>query len=235
MPSSGTCTATRHGTLTAYNAHRCRCETARHLHARDEKQRRYDAAKGFRRSVPAVGTVRRLQALAWMGWPAYVLAPMAGYRSGEALLNLHRRQWVCSATARRVSDLYDALSMRPGPSETTRRRARARGWVSPLCWDDEVIDDPAASPTTARMRRERSARSARNTDEPDPVAVERALGGERVPLSKAERAEVVRRVVERGQGVARVCQLLPVSNATAQRLVNDARRETRVSSAKVAS
>jgi hypothetical protein len=36
--------------------------------------------------------------------------------------------------------------MRPGISARAKGIARKYGWVSPLAWDDDNIDDPAATP-----------------------------------------------------------------------------------------
>lgn len=48
------------------------------------------------------------------------------------------------------SAAYDVLWMRPGPSSQARALAARRGWVGPLAWDDEVIDDSAARPQGVR-------------------------------------------------------------------------------------
>lgn len=204
------CEAPAHDGERAYNAHRCRCPAARDAHARDEKRRRYDAARGIYRSLPAVGTVRRLQALAAVGWPAYELAARLGHTSGESLLNITRRERVERRTAEKITALYDELSMLPGPSPTTRRRAAAKGWPPPLAWPDESIDNPAATPQPWLVEA---------AVEPDPIAVERVLAGEQLPLWPADRLEIARRIVQRGGGSAEISQVLRMNGTYARRLV----------------
>ena len=51
-----------------------------------------------------------------------------------------------AATARKVADLYDQLWDQPGNRAKSINLARARGWALPLAWDDDEIDDPAATP-----------------------------------------------------------------------------------------
>lgn len=36
--------------------------------------------------------------------------------------------------------------MRPGPSQVARRLALRKGWATAAAWDEEAIDDPAATP-----------------------------------------------------------------------------------------
>ena len=58
---------------------------------------------------------------------------------------------VAPATARAVEDLYDRAWQGPRrPSTASRRRAVTAGWAPPLAWDDDTIDDPAASPAGVR-------------------------------------------------------------------------------------
>lgn len=104
--------------------------------------------------VPGIGTARRIQALVAIGWPLPELAA----RLGWTLANLCdravcRRPCVAVRNARLVADLYDRLSMTPptGPqADRARVRARRRGWVPPLAWDDDTIDDLRATPRGTR-------------------------------------------------------------------------------------
>jgi len=96
--------------------------------------------------VDATGTIRRLRALAAMGWPMKQLAAMSGVAMPTiSYLMHHRRATVYSRTAAKVAALYDELSMKEGNSQRSRLRARRHGWAPPLAWDDETIDDPNAS------------------------------------------------------------------------------------------
>lgn len=94
--------------------------------------------------VPRVGAVRRLQGLQVMGWPLRQISPghysMIAELSSSPRLSMRRRNFDLVRAA------YDEKSMVPGPSRSTRLRAAAQGFVPPLAWDDECIDDPAAVP-----------------------------------------------------------------------------------------
>lgn len=100
--------------------------------------------------VDSVGTVRRLQALAALGWSCGALAERLGTTS-RALQPVvaGRTKHVKAQRARAVRDLYDALSMTVGQSARTVTAARRNGWVAPLAWDDDTIDDPAALPDSS--------------------------------------------------------------------------------------
>ena len=100
----------------------------------------YDQACG---NVPNVGAVRRVQALMALGWRKADLEA-EGVPSGQ--LVTRSRDLINVQGWRQVRDVYDRLSMTPGPSQTTRDRAAARGYFPPLAWDDETIDDPRATP-----------------------------------------------------------------------------------------
>lgn len=129
---------------------RVKPETARRLLAvRPSLDVMLDGAR-----VDATGTHRRLQALACLGWSDARLGARLGLDSGNYGTMLRQRE-VSAARARDVARLYDEL-WRSGPPETdhrtrqsasrARNRARANGWAPPMAWDDDAIDDPAATP-----------------------------------------------------------------------------------------
>jgi len=95
--------------------------------------------------VPATGTVRRLQALAALGWDPTVLAACAGL----AWAVVRRVQVVAAGSALLVARAYDRLSMTPAPAGPGAARVAASAarhrWAPPLAWDDEDLDDPAAT------------------------------------------------------------------------------------------
>lgn len=109
------------------------------------------AADGY---VLAVGSQRRLQALAWAGWPNSYIGPrvalhrdyMSRLMCGKAGLR------VTAETARRIRAVFAELwnadpvaaGVAPGKSSQVRTVSARKGWVSALAWDD--IDDPAAVP-----------------------------------------------------------------------------------------
>jgi hypothetical protein len=60
------------------------------------------------------------------------------------------KETVWRETAEKITAIYDELAMLP-PEDTwlarrTANLARANGYVVPLCWDDEVIDNPYGLP-----------------------------------------------------------------------------------------
>jgi hypothetical protein len=101
--------------------------------------------------VPAVGTTRRIHGLARMGWTAAAVGAHLGI-TGKAVSLITTRTRVTAETATRIEAVHRDLAMRPGPSDTSRRRAAARGWAPPLAWDDDTIDDPWAVPNFGDAR-----------------------------------------------------------------------------------
>ena len=92
------------------------------------------------RSGDSAGTRRRVQALAWMGWPCSEVAYRAGTtRSSLATLILPDRR-ISFALARRVAAVYEELCMTFGPSKVAAGKARQLGFVPPLGWDEDLID-----------------------------------------------------------------------------------------------
>ena len=104
------------------------------------------------RGVSSVGLRRRMQALAWMGWPAREVAARTGIpRATLQTLALRTRQ-PSVRLHRRVVAVYEQLAHLPGPSQVAAGKARASGFAPPLAWDDDTIDDPRARPNGVRPR-----------------------------------------------------------------------------------
>lgn len=103
--------------------------------------------------VDATGTRRRLQALAVMGHSARVLAERLGNADHSGVLDIQSGKvaTVRRRTAQAVATLYDELWDVPG---TARPRAAAlrRGWLPPLAWDEDTIDDPHVTPDPRLLR-----------------------------------------------------------------------------------
>jgi hypothetical protein len=103
--------------------------------------------------IPALGTVRRIRALAALGhslvrqaaelgWDIRNLCALAGSVDGRVKVS----------TARLVAALYERWHMTPATargSVTARNRARRLGWAPPMAWDD--IDDPDEQPRGVRV------------------------------------------------------------------------------------
>ena len=179
------CSASKHGTSSAYDWWRCRCPDAREAWRLYRKRLRHGRQPAAH--VPAVGTVRRLRALVAGGYTWTMLGARLGVTVQRVRqLALSDAMSVHRDTARKVGDLYEALSAVPGGSGYALKVAARYRWVPPFAWDDDALDDPAGVPAVA-------------PDGPvvDVVAVERALEGERLRLTAEERHLAVHRAVQR--------------------------------------
>lgn len=111
--------------------------------------------QGARR--PALGSIRRVDALRALGFPKRVLFEYLGMSSHQNLpcTNPSRPFWdeVFFATHEAIRAMYEALRDED-PYEyaevksvtQAKRRAAALRLPSPSCWDDDTIDDPEAIP-----------------------------------------------------------------------------------------
>lgn len=138
-----------------------------------------EATAGHRTSI---GTRRRLRALAVQGWTLKELHQRTGLpqntmsvtQAGDTLM-------VTSHLWRGVRDVYDVLAEIEGPSRPGRARARNKGWLGPIWWDNPDTDP---DPTEA------------DASDVDEVAVLRILDGDGsvAPLmTPAERREATAR------------------------------------------
>jgi hypothetical protein len=93
--------------------------------------------------IPAVGSIRRVQALAAMGWPQVEIAARIGVDQ-RGLSHMLRQQFVTGKTAQKIRRVFDELHMTPGPSRRTMLVARNWGYVTSMAWDD--MDDPDEKP-----------------------------------------------------------------------------------------
>lgn len=125
--------------------------TTRALRTSAEKIRAVPAdplvAGGPDLKVPAVGAVRRLQALGAIG---YTMVDLAG-RLGVDRINIDRYlrgRWrrMPHKFHADVCALYEQLWNRPVDNHRAKSMASAKGWAPPMAWDDDTIDDPSAVP-----------------------------------------------------------------------------------------
>lgn len=134
-------------------ADRVRPDTARKLLAVQADQ----LAEGA--YIDATGSTRRLQALVAIGHTQTSLAQRIDWTVANLnQITLGRRDQVTVATAQLIAALYDELSMTPGTSARARTTAAKHGWVTPLAWDDDSIDDADAQPIGAQQPRQRTRR-----------------------------------------------------------------------------
>ncbi|HEY3559629.1 MAG TPA: hypothetical protein VGL05_19305 [Kribbella sp.] len=153
--------------------------------------------------VSAVGSRRRVQALVAVGYGLERIEPyLSGYgRTNLRMLANGDRGWITSDVAQRIKAAYEELSMRQPAAPTrqhqagitkSRNRARALGWVSPLAWDDDTIDDPNARPVGVIT-------AAWDPAGCDDARIERRINGDRtIRLHRGESVEVVRRMLADG-------------------------------------
>lgn len=165
------------------------------------------------RSIPALGTLRRIQALASAGWSLSKIAARLGM-TGANLATLLQRDHVQVSTWRAVRELFDELWDQEPPRESwhdrsaytrTVRFAKARRWLPALAWDDPDTD---VEPPTIEDGDELI----------DDMAVELALMGERPRLTPAERREAVRRLHAERWSDGRVAEQLGITDKTVLRI-----------------
>lgn len=107
----------------------------------------HDPIVAENRYIDPTGTIRRLQALAAIGYSARNLSRRCGHNDtyfGPMLAG--KRTFITARLARKVDALFQDLQHTPGPDKRTRTKALELGWPPPLAWDEETIDDPAAQP-----------------------------------------------------------------------------------------
>lgn len=185
----------RHGANAGYVAG-CRERCCRDAAARYQRGIEWDHLNGRRRTVPIVGAERRIEALQALGWSLEELSIRAGKSRAwlHVTINANRSGMIYRRNHDLIAALYDELSMTlPNTRFAARERNRARrkGFRPPLAWDEDNIDNPDARPRGA-------ANGKRKTDV-DPVAVERAMAGDRIQLTRDERYEVVARLRNMGR------------------------------------
>lgn len=197
----------RHGTRPGYYAHRkvgeTACNPCKAAAAKAEQNRQLSLMRGINGRLDPTGTRRRLQALAWLGYGWKELAEHIGAQENMVIRWARRDapgSYVFRDTAAKVADVYERLSMRPAPTDTTaqkntaaraRNRARRNGWLPPLAWDN--IDNPNERPDL------RSNSHVHETA--DPSIVERFIrhSDHSLDCNPAERMEIIRRWVNSGR------------------------------------
>lgn len=105
--------------------------------------------------VRNVGTARRIQALVARGWSMSKIGLRLGITPTNMTPVANGTRDVTAATAKAVAELYDELWNTEPPHHEHRDKiaysravthAKRLGWAPPLAWDDDTIDDPAATP-----------------------------------------------------------------------------------------
>ncbi|MGX1254113.1 hypothetical protein RKD48_006624 [Streptomyces ambofaciens] len=104
--------------------------------------------------IDATGTMRRLQALSYVGHSYTAICKAAGTCTNRIVSIANGRQpTVRRHLAERIAAAYPQLAFSPPPKNkhTTRTRnvARQKGWRGPLAWDD--IDNPSERPDAEQV------------------------------------------------------------------------------------
>jgi transcriptional regulator with XRE-family HTH domain/AraC-like DNA-binding protein len=177
--------------------------------------------------VRRVGTTRRIQGLLAIGHRhGDITAAMhdanPGVRTSSQLLLSQSGGWVTRATHDAVVAAFDRLAMTPGVSARTRARAGAAGFLPPLAWDDDTIDElPYLGINKNDAQITNALHSGVDAPEPpafiDEIAVEQAMGGRSVHLILAERTVAIARLTAWGLSAAEIAQRLHLSTRTVQR------------------
>lgn len=213
------CTMPRHRTASDYRFG-CRCPEAREAYRLARKRAR--EGRSIPQVVDSLGTARRLQALAAIGWSCPALAVELGYNSYAAVTYLQRRYrpTVLRSIAERVVAVYDRLSMTPGPSVRAVRTAARNGWSPPLAWNDGEIDEPRAKP---------QGKVVWNDAPPDLTVVERVVRGELRDsdvLLRSERDAAIHQCRALGLPAHEIARRVGVSTRTVDRVVSAPPRQS---------
>lgn len=182
--------------------------------------------------IDPTGTVRRVQALEVLGFGRLMIGSRVGMPRASFSRAL-RGQRVTAQVARAVQAVYDLWwnqrpedhGVRQWIADRTRRTAAAQGYVGPLAWDDDTIDDPKAVPQTDAF-------------EPPPTIGEnvasRFLMGESVVLSRDARLEALRHLMEWTNGtVEEIAARLEMSPDAAEQAWNRMKRRAKKDGGKV--
>lgn len=156
--------------------------------------------------VDPSGTRRRIEALAYMGWPSTLIAEHLGVtiQAVRGYANPNRRR-VSVKTARAIRDIFNQFWSIEGPSAHSANRARARGWHGPLAWDD--IDNPDEQPKVGML----------NRGAPDPIAVARLIAGERFDADRVDQITACAELTRRGMSAAEIADQLGLAQRTVVR------------------
>ncbi len=111
--------------------------------------------KPGRRSVPAVGGVRRLHGLMRMGYTRLQVAELTGW-SPRSLDKMCEKGHCSIGLHMALKRVADQLGHEPGPSKWAASIAKGRGYIPLWAWDEDNIDGPDAVPNLGEIEENRS-------------------------------------------------------------------------------
>lgn len=119
-----------------------------------------DTARSVYATVDPEQSVRRREALRANGWTVELIAAEAGLlvSTVEKIGQSPSLRWETAETLRKA---YERIGDRPGPSDITRRRARAQGARQPICYDEEMNLVESSVRTADNLKHDREQRRAR--------------------------------------------------------------------------
>lgn len=141
-----------------------------------------------------------------MGWPMEEIAIRVGVcrtNIGDIL----RQERVRGPRAAMIARIFDDLHMIPGPSKHATQFAKAKGWLPPLAWDEDTIDDPASVPDLGRS-------VGLVVDE---SAVVRMLAGERISVNLHERRAALAMLCGQDLTAPQIAERIGCSTKTVER------------------
>jgi lambda repressor-like predicted transcriptional regulator len=167
----------------------------------------------------ALGSARRVRALYALGHLQARIAKQTGlHRDAIGDLLWGRTSRVTERHAIAIRCAYDVLSMELGDSDRNRATAKAQGWVPPLAWDEESIDNPRGR-----------ANLGLSGDGPavDEAVVLRALRGDRVDIKGQARRVAVEHGIRHGMEMDAVADVLGMKFDTVKRYWERAKEQAR--------
>lgn len=171
--------------------------------------------------IDGTGTRRRIQALMACGWSARAIQDESGMYYTLIIRLIRKHTSVTKLNADRIAAAYDRLwNVAPATDTPAHRRnvsnarnaAARRGYVPPLAWDDDEIDNPKAKPQTGRTRDTRVI--------VDEVVVERLKAGQSVPTNRIEQRTALAELVAEGVPTAEIAKRLGMGLSGAIRTRN---------------
>lgn len=209
----------RHGTRQAYSVDRCRCFACRVANA--QRKADYLAGRKFttEQLIDATSTRLRLRALAAVGISRQTIAADLGISDREVQYLRNTRTVVQVGTALRVAEVYDRRwnDWPTGRAASlTRAQARRHGWRPPMDLDDDELriikrtGDECVHNTTGMHGKQIGGIF-------DEIAVERAIDGRRVALTRREMSTAVATMTRMGYSAAQIAERLRITERSVTR------------------